>query len=1247
MPGVSGLAVAAALGGAGGYAAVSVLAGNDITVEGLFTGALVGAVGIPGIGGGFIGGAVVGAAGALQESALQDDLSLPSFSQQKMNQGLRLNTSDTQTPIKVVYGKQRVGVNSVFKTAAGDSNDELWIVDSLAEGPCSSLGTVWLNDKHPSDFGDNVEYFFKKGASNATVCAALNNAVSDYTDPLPYTTHVIWHFTYDRDYFLSLPKRSCILYGALVVDFRDGLSSAATWSDNGVLCLFDYMTNSRYGASYATSLFDIPSWTAAANYVESKGWKLNMALSSMDSAGDVINTICSHIRCAPPMWSNGKWYLKYFDTSQETVSMVLTDDDIVQDASGKDVISVTEPSKFRTPDAVKAVYIDSSKEYVTDAVTIGDAGGVVQELNLLGCTDREQACVFGAYTLERMQTSRKVSGTFGDRCVSLELHDLVLFQSSALSIGTYGSASTYATMRVADVAYGKDGNVNLLLQYEADSLYDDSYSVNLDSLYETTLPDPSAIPPDVTNVRAHESTYAYRLRTFTSLDITFDVPSNYPWFDHVEVWKWKTPIGWWKLEAGSGYSITDYSEYANNGVLVSTNATASWATTGLAGSTHSILFDSRNGDKITITPTSNTPLDNFGNGDWSVVLWATGTTANLSTDAAQHTLFSKYENGNNLIRLSRKYYTGGSYLRVYYEKDGEEYTGNFTDVAIYATDNSWKMLAVVCDTTAGKIYAWINNTKSSAYVDISGATTTDFSNGGDVYIANSGTSADRRQFFDGRIDEIKVYGTALTQKDIDQLYNVPTDYAREHLFDTTSDFSLSNVEEDRYYRVTLRPVNIWGVKRSIENSYSLYKLIVGYVENPSSVSNLSILINANSVNLYAPPVDDSDVEQYEFRLGSSWTGGIVLYRSLKPNMSLVGVKPGSHTFFCNTLGNNGRYGSSPKSASATLRNPPDGWAIMATSNIDYSTGATFNNMEQTTYGGDTYIKCSHDGTGATFGTLGGLFISNTIDRGASERYLVYALADIVVTGVGTTWDDAVPVATSATEYITDGDFSSYGGTPASFASWFLSDCTASQGTMATHCATIVATAACGNIYQDIAVEGGTWHRLDYDYRNYSSQAFLSIRDESNSEYLTGSIDATRKPLDDSAGERSSGAYLFFPPATCATVRVRFGVSATNATACFANVTCGTVKDTGSTAWDDVGISTRSWSEIFELQSGPSVEMRLYYGNSDPPTSYVEKMEILSAIVTARYYRLWIKIVDPSTSVNALVERAVLHFTQAT
>jgi len=150
-------------------------------------------------------------------------------------------------------------------------------------------------------------------------------------------------------------------------------------------------------------------------------------------------------------------------------------------------------------------------------------------------------------------------------------------------------------------------------------------------------------------------------------------------------------------------------------------------------------------------------------------------------------------------------------------------------------------------------------------------------------------------------------------------------------------------------------------------------------------------------------------------------------------------------------------------------------------------GGTHDNTSWVDYGGDDYLKCLHQGD-----VLTGTYTSEIYDRSSSDTYLVYILADIVVTGTGTTWADQIP-------------------TP----------------------------------------------------------------------------------------------------------------------------------DT----WADAGADSRTWTEIFELTAGPSVEMSLFYGDTNPPTNEVKKMEILGTVVTGRYYYITITITDPNKTVNALVENYELKFCQ--
>lgn len=308
----------------------------------------------------------------------------------------------------------------------------------------------------------------------------------------------------------------------------------------------------------------------------------------------------------------------------------------------------------------------------------------------------------------------------------------------------------------------------------------------------------------------------------------------------------------------------------------------------------------------------------------------------------------------------------------------------------------------------------------------------------------------------------------------------------EYLYNVNTDFAVDPVEEGVTYYIRLKAVSIWGTKQQDANDQKISLTIQGYVTVPASLASLKAVVNQNSVNLQGVRVDDPDVELYEFRLGSSWSGGIFLSALRAPNLSLYGVKLGTHTFWCNTLSNNGLYGATPRSVTVSIPDPPIGWSVVASETCNYDVvGENHDNTEQVLYGGDDYLKCSH-----TAGVLTGTYTSPIYDRGSVEQYFVYLTADIVVIGEGTDWDSVAP---------------------------------------------------------------------------------------------------------------------------------------------------------SPTTWDDLNATTRTWVDLVELPSGPQVSMKMYYGDTSPPTSEVERMEVLSTVVSGRYFQIEITITDPQINVNALVENFALNF----
>jgi len=175
----------------------------------------------------------------------------------------------------------------------------------------------------------------------------------------------------------------------------------------------------------------------------------------------------------------------------------------------------------------------------------------------------------------------------------------------------------------------------------------------------------------------------------------------------------------------------------------------------------------------------------------------------------------------------------------------------------------------------------------------------------------------------------------------------------------TTDFVLDPVEEGRRYYCKIRSVSIYGVKEDIDTAVVISKFIVGKTAAPTDISSLTAVATNDAVNIYATKVDEADIAGYEVRLGSSWNGGLFIGFNETPNIRLIGVRPGTHTFMMAPKGNNGIYGADPKSATVVVPYPV-GYTSLESFTWEFNLrGDIHDNTEQIWYNDIRHLKCSH------------------------------------------------------------------------------------------------------------------------------------------------------------------------------------------------------------------------------------------------------------------------------------------------
>jgi len=452
---------------------------------------------------------------------------------QEEERGLQLNTRSTKEPLKVIYGLQRVGGNDVYISTMGYHNKELYIIQNLGEGECEGIyqlddvDQILIDDKPYTDFGATVDYQFYSGSSTQTYDTDLNTADSNWTDNQRFTSYIRWKFTWDEDQYRGIPSRILDFKGKKVDDFRDS-TAVIEWTQNAVLCLYDYFTDEEYGLDVDSNYIDETSWTTAANYFDSKGWLFNYVVQGSKNSWSIVQDMMKHFR-GSISWFDGKYYLLIADINEESSVMTIEDKHIVQDGEGRAQIRLVQPNRFDKPKGLRATFNNKDKDYTSDDVLVGEEGGVVENISIMGYTDKETVGNLATYQLERLKLNRSISGTFRDDCLELAPHDLVTLNSTALAISDQA-------MRVVSTSFAGNGLINLSLQYESYDLYDDDYDADIEGIYTCDLPDPNTVV-NIQNPQMTEETYYYRLRTFSRLNITFTVSENEPWFSHVEVWQ--------------------------------------------------------------------------------------------------------------------------------------------------------------------------------------------------------------------------------------------------------------------------------------------------------------------------------------------------------------------------------------------------------------------------------------------------------------------------------------------------------------------------------------------------------------------------------------------------------------------------------------------------------------------------------------------------------------------------------------
>ncbi|KKU25671.1 MAG: hypothetical protein UX37_C0016G0015 [Microgenomates group bacterium GW2011_GWA2_46_16] len=447
--------------------------------------------------------------------------------------GHLINTRSTQEPIRLIYGRMKVGGNIVYESASGANNEYLHLIITLGEGEMDACEQVWLDDKPIADYGATAYYEFYNGGANQNMCAALNAADPNWTDPLRHTAYLYVRLKYDTNKYMNQPTATALIRGSKLFDPRSGLTA---WSQNPALVFYDLFTQKRYAFGFSSILLDTSSIIDSANWCDTNSYEINGGVFSQDAALNVIEQMLLNFR-GVTVYNAAKYKLKVLD--YESPVMSLTEDDIRADSFG-----ISVPGLPETPNRTRVKFPNKDNGYNTEDLVVEDLNALTIEgyerensITLIGTTDWTQAQKLAVYNLERSRLNKAYHFIAGPKALPLE-------QGDCISITHSLPGWTNKLCRIIAMSIAGQNEVSLSVIEEDVALYNDVIDIDVHTYSSTNLPSPFDVPDEVTNLTFIEEEYYNKDVSYTRLQITFTKPVS-PFWKHSEVWV---------NVAGAGYS---------------------------------------------------------------------------------------------------------------------------------------------------------------------------------------------------------------------------------------------------------------------------------------------------------------------------------------------------------------------------------------------------------------------------------------------------------------------------------------------------------------------------------------------------------------------------------------------------------------------------------------------------------------------------------------------------------------------
>jgi hypothetical protein len=298
MPPVIGAAIALA-GAVGAGAAASAIGGT--------LGGLVG--GVVAVGAGLAGSWISN----LGRSKKPQKIQAPKALSLDYSQQIKENLTGTVQPVPIVYGIVEVPGIRVYGQV-GPSPFYLYEIFVFCEGEIDSFVTLKIDDVDYTDskFSGKLSTWQWVGTDNQI---SITGGSPAFDGPNWTSAHRLQGFCFgaikcnkDATVFPRVASVSAVLKGKKVYDFRNGNTA---YSTNPVLCIYDYLTSTRYGCGISAGQINFTSFIEAANYCEEVVLDLDGTMKYRYELSGIIDTSRTVIENLKEMLTTCRGMLTY------------------------------------------------------------------------------------------------------------------------------------------------------------------------------------------------------------------------------------------------------------------------------------------------------------------------------------------------------------------------------------------------------------------------------------------------------------------------------------------------------------------------------------------------------------------------------------------------------------------------------------------------------------------------------------------------------------------------------------------------------------------------------------------------------------------------------------------------------------------------------------------------------------------------------------------------------------------------